>query len=91
MSTRGSLNDRINQVLVGDLKPKDTKVIKNCGATRLFPEDVDFRTAQLTINHKGKRRGRALLEAAEDHVRIDLADQPIGLSDLEVTVTFGQP
>ena len=91
VSTRGSLNNRINHVLVGEIQRNGSKVIKNCGATRLFPEDIDFRTARLTINHKGKKRGRASLEVAEDHVRIDLVDQPIGSSDLEVTVTFGQP
>jgi hypothetical protein len=90
-SGRGSLNDRINHVLIGELKPRGTKLIKNCGATRLFPEGVDFQTAQLIINHKGRRRGTASLEVAEDHVRIDLADQPLGFSDLEVTITFGQP
>ncbi|HWH67785.1 MAG TPA: hypothetical protein VNT26_00240, partial [Candidatus Sulfotelmatobacter sp.] len=91
LSARGSFNARINHVPVGDLKPQEAKVIKNCGATRLFPEGVDFSTAQLTVNHKGKKRGRATLEAAEDHVRVTLQDQPSGWSVLEVTVTFGNP
>jgi hypothetical protein len=87
-SSRGSLNDRISQIYVGELKPGVVRTFKNCGATRLFPEDVDFSTAQLTIDHKAKRRGRATLETGEDHVRIILADPPMGSSELEVTVSF---
>jgi len=90
-SSRGSQGNRINDVPVDNLKRGGSKIIKNSGATRLFPEGVDFLTAQLTFSHKFKRRGKALLEViAEDHVRVRL-EQSAGLSDLEVTVTFGNP
>jgi serine/threonine protein kinase len=90
-SSRGSQGNRINDVQVGDLKRGGTRNLRNSGATRLFPEGVDFLTAQLTVAHKFKRRGKVLLEVvAEDHVRVRL-EQSGGLSDLEVTVTFGNP
>ena len=90
-SSHGSQSNRINDVLVGDLKRGGSKNLKNSGATRLFSEDLDFLTAQLTIAHKFKRRGKALLEVvAEDHIRVRL-EQSAGLSNLEVTVAFGTP
>ena len=90
-SSRGSQGNRINHVPVGDLKRGGSRNIRNSGATRLFPEGVDFLTARMTVSHRSKRHGKALLEViAEDHVRVRL-DQPAGLSDIEVTVTFGDP
>jgi serine/threonine protein kinase len=84
-----SLDNRINHVIVGDVRSKGTRIIKNCGASRLYPEGIDFSTAQLRIDRKAKSRGNARLEIAEDHVRIVLTDRPRGSSEIEVTVNFG--
>jgi serine/threonine protein kinase len=90
-SGRGSNGDQVNHVRIGQLQGGDLKVIKNAGATRLYPEDVDFTNATLTIDHKPKRRGRAELQILPDHVRVLLADPPFGSAEIEVTVMFGNP
>jgi len=90
-SGRGSNGDQVNYVRVGQLQGGDLKVIKNTGVTRLYPEDVDFSGATLTIDHKPKRRGRAELQVLPDHVRVLLADPPLGSAEIEVTVAFGSP
>ena len=84
-----SLADRINQVVIGDLRGKGSSLIMNYGATRLYPEGIDFSTARLIIDRKAKNRGNAKMEITDDHVRVTLTDRPRGTSDIEVTVTFG--
>jgi len=88
-SARGSQKARLNWLAFSGLKAGAAEVLANTGATRVLPEDVDFSSAQMTIEHKGRRRGRATLEAAEDHVRVALVGALGGPVDFEVTVTFG--
>ena len=87
-SNRGSAGDRINHVFTGDIPPRGSKTIRNNGATRLFPEGVDFTTAQL-IDQKERRRGKAALEVGDDQAVVVLTSPGAGRTDFEVTVTFG--
>ncbi len=87
-SNRGSLGNRIDCFLLGDFKPGEARIIRNCGATRMYSEGVDFSTAQFVVDRKA-RRGRASMEIMDDHVQVTLSDPPNGKSDLEVTVIFG--
>jgi serine/threonine protein kinase len=88
-SNRGSTGDQVNHVMLGDLKPGTLQVIRNSGATRLLPDNVDFSTARLTVDHKPRRRGRTELKIEADHVQIHLTDPPLGTAEFEITVTFG--
>jgi hypothetical protein len=77
--------------MLGDLKPGTLQVIRNSGATRLLPDNVDFSTARLTVDHKPRRRGRTELQIEADRVQIHLTDPPLGTAEFEITVTFGNP
>jgi hypothetical protein len=43
------------------------KVLKNCGPTRPYPEEIGFSTARLTVVRKPRNPRKVLLTIAEDH------------------------
>ncbi|HEX3624005.1 MAG TPA: serine/threonine-protein kinase [Verrucomicrobiae bacterium] len=88
-SQRGAVANKINQVSIGDFSTGDIQIIKNCGATWLTPEPVDFTTARLDNDRKERHRERARLTIFDDHVRVTLAHQRAGSGAFDVTVIFG--
>jgi hypothetical protein len=88
-SRRGTTGNKINHVNLGDFKAGGLEVIKNNGATRLMPDNVDFSAAHLAIDRNPRRQGgRATLQIADDHVRVVLSHPRLGASEIEVTVNF---
>jgi serine/threonine protein kinase len=87
-SRRGTTGNKINHVDLGNFNADGLAIIKNSGVTWLMPDAVDFSTAQLVVDRKSARQGQASLQIADDHVRITLAHQRLGASEIAVTVTF---
>ena len=84
------MNDsRINHVKLEDLKSGDLALIKNSGATRILPDNVDFSTARLVVKRKPKKQAKAIFTIAPDHVRVTLSHPCNAPVDMEVTVIFG--
>jgi hypothetical protein len=76
----------INQ-LDWDLRKKGT-VINNRGATRIFPNDVDFSTARMV---KKKGRGKVSLSVNPDSIVVTFDDGPQGGPDVyEILIQFGK-
>lgn len=90
ISGRIAANSRINHVKLDDLKLGDVTIIKNCGISRVMPDNVDFSTAILVVNHKPKKQASARLAVAPDHVRVTLTRSRGAESELDVTLTFGK-
>jgi serine/threonine protein kinase len=87
---RSAPSGRVNQVKLDVLKAGDVVIIKNTGAKRFMPENVDFSSARLIVNHKSKRQpGKATLAIAPDHVRVTLSHSGGTSMGFDVTVVFG--
>lgn len=87
-SQRGAIGNKINQVRLDNLSEGDFQIIKNCGATWIMPDAVDFTTARLDDDRRGRRHEHARLTIFEDHVRLMFAHQRAGSGAFDVTVIF---
>jgi hypothetical protein len=65
-----------------------TPEMKNAGATRLLPEEVDFSTARMTVHWSQWPWSSVLMETFEDHVHVRFLDNPGGASSFDVSVAF---
>ncbi len=87
-SGRPSQSGRVNQVQIGAMKPSSELKFKNSGATLLLPQDLDFSTARIEVDHAPKQHFPKL-DAGADHAQITLVHTGRGMASFELTLTFG--
>ncbi len=83
-SSHGTQADRVNHL---ELDP--SKKYANCGRTRLFPNVIDFSSADVRSEWLGQWGEINAYNVGPDYVEIDMGRPPVGASDFGMTLTIG--